>query len=241
VPRVLIRLMVLVVVLLVLVVIADRVGAALAARTVADRLTRSESLGRAAAVSFPDVPFLTQAARGRYSTVHVTLEELPTTAGVVVDRIDATLHEVAAPTGPLLRGQVRSLQVERGEADAFVSFDALERTAQQRLGSAVRRVGLSQATSGNRVTLSASVQTPVGAYSVRGQLELTVSGGTAAVRLLPQTLTGVPTGLRTQVAGMIDLGGLAPKLPFGFTARSVTVEPAGLRLAASGTGLAIPL
>jgi len=235
------RLVVLLIVLALLLIAADRLGAVLASRAVAEGLTRSEHLGRTASVSFADLPFLSQATAGRYGTVDVTLEQLPTPAGLVVDRIDATLHGVTAPTVPLLRGEVKELPVERGEAVAFVSFDSLERTARERLGSLVSGLTLGQATDGHRVSLSAAVRTPLGNYPVKGQVELSVVRGAVAVRLLPQTLTGVPVGLRSQVAGLVDLTALTPALPFGIRADGVTVEPSGLRVRASGTKLTIPI
>jgi len=241
VSRALARLVVVLIVLLVVLVAADRVGAHLASRAVADGLTRTERLGRTASVTFADLPFLTQAASGRYGTVEVTLEGLPTEGGLVVDRIDATLHGVTAPTGPLLRGDLHQLPVDRGDAVAFVSFTSLESTARARLGSLVSGVNLGQATAGNRVTLSATVRTPLGSYPVRGQAQLSVTRGSVAVRLLPETLTGVPVGLRTQVAGLVKLEVLTPALPFGIRATGVTVEPSGLQVQASGTKLSIPI
>ena len=241
VPRVLTRLVVVLVVLLVILIAADRVGVVLASRAVGQGLTTSERLTAPASVSFPDIPFLTQAAAGRYGTVDVTMEGLPTTAGVVIDRVDATLHGVSAPTSALLRGQVRSLAVDQGDAVAFVSFHNLELAGRQKLGNAVQNLVLGQATSGNRVALSASVRSLIGTVTVRGQVELAVTKGQVTVRLLPQTLTGIPVALRTQVANLVDLTALAPALPFGLRVSAVTVEPSGLRVHASGTTMTIPI
>jgi hypothetical protein len=240
VSRALTRLIVALIVLFVLAIAADRVGAVLAARSVADGLTTSQGLSRPASVSFPDVPFLPQAVRGRYDTVEVTLEGLKLPDGLVVDRVDATLHGVSAPAGPLLRGQLEELPVDSGEAVAFVSFDALEAAARGRLGSVVSGLNLGQATVPGRVTISATARPALGGLTLRGQAQLSVSRGVVGVKLLPETLAGVPVGLRSQVAGLLDLTALAPALPFGFRASGVTVEPSGLRLTASGTKLAVP-
>jgi DUF2993 family protein len=226
-------------VLLLLLVVADRVGARLAAGAVADGVTTSQRLARPASVSFPDVPFLTQAVRGSYDTVDVTMEGVPTPSGLVVDRIDATLHGVDAPVGPLLGGGLDSLPVERGEAVAFVSFPSLQAAARRTLGTQVESLAMSRAAA-DRVTLSGKVRTALGTFTVRGQAQLSVARGAVAVRLLPRTISGVPSFVRSQLPGLIDLSSLVPPLPFGFRATSVAVEAEGLRLRASGTGIRLP-
>jgi LmeA-like phospholipid-binding len=234
-----IRAAVAVAVLLLLVAVMDRVGARLAGGAVADGLTTSQRLSRPATVSFPDVPFLTQALRGRYDTVEVTMEGLPAGSGLVVDRIDATLHGVSAPAGALVRGELDTLPVQRGEAVAFVSFGSLRAAARKELGRQVESLTMGRAAA-DRVTIAATVRTAFGTFGVRGQAQLSVSRGSVAVRLLPRTISGVPSIVRSQLPGLIDLSSLVPPLPFGFRATGVTVEAGGLRLTAAGTGLVLP-
>ena len=238
------RLLVLLVVLVVLAVGADRLGAVLAARSVAEGLTSSQRLTGPATVSFPDIPFLTQAVAGRYDRVDVTLQGVPVTNGLVVDRIDTTLHGVTAPAGPMLRGQLTQLPVERGEAVAFVSFTSLADAARRTIGAGALGVQLTSLDLGraaaDRVAVGTAIRTPLGTFALRGQAQLTVKGGVVGVRLLPESLTGVPAALRSRVAALLDLTALAPPLPFGFRATSVAVEGAGLRLRATGTRLSLP-
>jgi hypothetical protein len=241
VARALIRLLVLLLVLAGLAVVADRVAARLAGRAVADGLTTTQKLGAPATVSFPDVPFLTQAIHGRYDTVEVSMPKVPTEAkGVVIDRLDATLHGVTAPAGPMLRGEVTALPVDTAEARATVTFATLETAAKAAVGDAVTQFTLSRAAA-DRVALSAVVQTPLGPLPVKGAARITVSGGAVRVRLVPESLTGVPAGLRQSVAGLVDLNGITPELPYGFRVSGVTVDPVGLRVTASGRKLTIPL
>src|SRR5690606_35447631 len=103
------------------------------------------NLARPATVTFYDVPFLTQAAAGRYSTVVVTMDGLPTVEGLVVDQVDATLYGVTAPTRELLNGQVSTLPVERGEAVAFISFEKLLAVARKDLGEVLSGLTMERA------------------------------------------------------------------------------------------------
>ena len=235
-PRVLVVLLV----LLVLLVVADRVGAVLAARSVARGLTTSQRLGGPASVSFPSIPFLTQAAQGRYDTVEVSLPRVPTRTDLVIDRVDATLHGVDAPTVALLRGELRELPVERAEADAFVSYASLESVAARSLSGVVSSLQLSGVT-GDRVAVSGRVTTPLGAFTVRGQAQVRVVSGALSVRIVPESLTGVPAVLRSRVSQLVDLGGLVPPLPFGFRPTAVTVAADGLRLRATASKLTFPV
>lgn len=238
-PRVLVRLGIVLSVILVLLVVVDRLGAFLAERAVAGRLTSSEGLARPASVDFTDVPFLTQALRGRYTTVEVTLEGMPTPAGVTVDRIDATLHGVTAPTGSLLRGEWRHLVVDRAEASAVASFATLQDAARRTVGAQLTSLRLARA-GADRVAVTARAATSLGTFTIRGQARVATDGGRVTVRLLPETVSGVPSALRDRVTALVDLAWLAPPLPFGFRATAVTVEPSGLRVAATGSKLSIP-
>jgi hypothetical protein len=240
VPRPLTRLILLLVVVAVLAVAADRVSAYVAARSVAQGLTSSQQLSRPATVSFRGIPFLTQALRGRYDTVDITMEGLPTASGLVVDRIDATLHGVSAPPDLLLRDRLTALPVEQAAAVVVVSFTSLELSARRVRGTQLVSLVLARAAA-NRVVITAALVTPLGRFAVRGQAELSVSRGTVAVRLLPHTLaiTGVGSLLPSQVANLVNLTTLVPKLPFGFRATAVSVDDTGLRLQAAGSALSM--
>jgi hypothetical protein len=235
-PRVLVVLLALAVVA----VAADRFAAYAAGRVVADQFTTSQGLSHPARVTFEGIPFLSQVARGRYDQVGVTLEGVPVARGLVIDRIDATLHGVSAPAGPVLRRQVRSLPVDRAEATAFVSYASLDSAAAGSLGTRAAQVTFGAGTQ-NRLTIRGRLTTPLGAFSVSGQVRLAVTQGTVTVQLLPETLAGVPAALRVQVARFVDLPAVVPALPYGFRATQVQVQDGGLRISATGSPLTLPL
>jgi hypothetical protein len=191
-------------------------------------------------VTFRGFPFLTQALRGRYRQVDVAMIGVPTEGPLVVDRLDTSLYGVRAAALPALQGRLTMLAVERGEADAYVSFPSLERAASQILRDRGIALTLGRAAA-DRVRFTARISSFLGTFTVTGQARITVAKGTVVVRLLPATLTGVPALLRSQVAAQVDLSGLVPALPFGFRATGVTVGEDGLRLRAAGDGLKIPV
>ena len=83
--------------LLVLLIIVDRAGAAIAGRTAASALQRSENLSRRPDVTIEGFPFLTQAASGNFDRIKVTARDITLTSGgahVRVSRLDVTLHHV---------------------------------------------------------------------------------------------------------------------------------------------------
>ena len=85
-------------------------------------MTSAQRLDRPATVDFRGLPFLTQVVAGSYRDVEVRLTGIPVAGSLVVDRLDARLHGVRAPLVASVRGELPQLSVERGEAEAFVSF-----------------------------------------------------------------------------------------------------------------------
>lgn len=116
--------LVVVVVLVALVVVADRVAAHTAAGVVARKL---ESTGRLRGTPEVDVrgfPFLTQAVGGLYRDIAVTAAGVQ--AGKVeVTTFDAQLRGVHLPLSSALKGSVRSVPVDTISARAEVSWGEL--------------------------------------------------------------------------------------------------------------------
>jgi hypothetical protein len=115
------RLIWVVVVLLVLAIGADRVGAVLAAHVVASKLTTSASLTTEPSVTIHGFPFLTQAISGRYDDVELVATDLAR-GGVRLAKLDVSLHGVRLPLSDAISGQVSSVPVEGITAKAVVSY-----------------------------------------------------------------------------------------------------------------------
>jgi hypothetical protein len=230
---------VLLVVLAVVLVGADRAASTVVTRQTVKGLQASQGLSTPPSVTFLGTPFLTQAARGRYRQVDVVMTGVPTGGPLVVDRLATSLHGARAAALPALRGELTDLPVDRGEADATVSFASLQRAGTQILREQGITLTLGRG-GADRVAFTARISTVVGPLTVKGQAQVTVSGGAVVVRLLPKTLSGVPAALRSQVVSQVDLSTLVPDLPFGFGATRVVVSADGLHVHAVGSGLTIP-
>ena len=223
-----------------LLVAADRATVFVAARFVARELTDVQHLARPATVTFRGFPFLTQVGAGRYQDVEASLSGVPTVGPLIVDQLDARLHGVRAPIAAALRGELTQVSVEQGEARGFVSFVSMERAANELLGVRGATVTLTRAAP-DRVAFNARVTSILGAVTVRGQISVSVQREAVVLRLLPETLFGVPPALRAQIVPQMDLTHLAPSLPFGFRATEAIVDSSGIRLQATGRGLIIPV
>lgn len=220
---------------------ADRVTANLVSRQVERGLSSAQRLSTPPSVTFPEVPFLPQAFRGRYTRVDVGMSDVPTAGALVVDHLATSLYGARVGLADVVRGDLTRLPVDRGEAEGFVSFPHLRAAARTLLAGRGVDVNLSAGTSSDRVAFTASGRTVLGTFTVGGEAQLSVENGLVRVQLLPSTLTGIPASLRSQVAAQLDLSGLVPELPYGFRATTVAVEPEGLRLHAAGNGLIIPI
>ena len=237
-PRLIVRLALAVVVLVVLLVGADRLTLYLVTRSVVDELQQTQSLPQPPDVTIHGFPFLTQAVSGRYDSVDVTMRDVPATNDLVVKQLDTTLSGVHAPLGQAVSGKLNTLAVDHADAVAQITFAELETAANKTLDGTGVTVTLGRARA-DRVSVAAKVDTLLGTFDVTGQAQLAVTRGQIAVKVLPATLTGFPAELRDQVAGLVDLTGLTPELPFGFKISSVTVAGTGLDVRATGTSLTI--
>jgi hypothetical protein len=238
VTRLLSRLLLLLVVLGVLAVGADRAAALLAARGVAQVVQQTQRIPTAPSVTFRGIPFLTQAVTGRYRSVDVSMRDVPGENKLVIERLDTSLYGVHAPLQQVLQGGLTTLPVDHADAAAHVTFAALEASANARLSGQGARIILRRAAS-DKVGVTASVNTPLGAFTVSGQARLSASRGRILVTLLPETLTGIPQVLRDVAVQQIDLSVLAPALPFHLAIRSVTVDGSGLQLSATGSNITL--
>lgn len=136
------------VLLVVLLVVADRVGAVVAAHVLADKIQTDEHLPSRPDVSIGGFPFLTQAIAGNYSDVTVTVHGL-TVSGVPVSTLVAHLHGVHVSASAAIKGDVHRVPVDRADGRVVLSFADLNRYLAGRL-----RIS---ATSGLRVSIVRNV------------------------------------------------------------------------------------
>ena len=223
-----------------LLAVADRAGAAVAERVLADELQRSGGLTSRPEVDVRGVPFLTQALEGRYDRIDVVARDVDAgeVAGtqVVVPRLSATLRGARVPISDALSGAVTEVPVDRVDARVLLPFSVLQRTSD---------VGdLSVAPEGDRLRLRGTVEVLGQEVSGSALSRLIVEDGAVVV-----TAESVDVGndvaddlLGRALDGRFDVRVPLRGLPYGLQVDAVTVQPDGLavRTGATGTVLSAP-
>lgn len=219
----------LVVGVVVVLVVADRVGAVVAAHVLADKIQTDEGLSSRPEVSIGGFPFLTQAIRGDYSNVTVTAHHL-VLGGVPVSRLTVHLHGAHLPLHDALSGNAHQVPVDSTDGQLLLSYPDVNHYL------APKHLTVQPAASGQvRVTQT---------LSIAGQ-RLTVSGiGRASVRhdVITATTTSVAAGASgSSVSVPARLSASLPMLgiPFRLTLGEVHATTAGVIAAGTVNRLVI--
>ena len=219
------KLLVALLVLALLLVVGDRVGATMAERAVARELAGS-GLGGEPAVDIRGTPFLTQALAGRYDEVVVMAQDVP--AGELrFSEFEATLRGLQVPLSQALSGDVASVPVDVLEARALVPYDELA----QRSGAA----DVTVEPVGDRVRVTGRVEV-LGRTLMAATLSRVELDGSDVVVTAEsfdvgnQTLSAVLTRALT---GKLDLRLPIEGLPYGLEPIALEVTPGGILVDAS--------
>lgn len=214
-----------VVALVVLLVAADRIGAAVAERVAADTLESSQHLRSRPDVHIAGFPFLTQWASGHYGEVTVTAHDVPigrSAPPLTVSRVRVVLHQLT------VSGNFSRFHARTAVATASVSYADLSRT----LG-----IGVSYA----------------GAGRIRAAKTLSLPGaaGGATLTARPMLQGGALTFTDTRIDAPGRPGGAAPyalarhfryeiplrRIPFDVRARRLEVDEGGIAVVLIGHDL----
>jgi hypothetical protein len=136
------RILILVAVVLVgILVAADRVGASVGAHVLAKKVQDFEHLPNRPSASIGGIPFLTQAFNGKYSDVSIVARGVPV-SGVNVTTLNADLRGVHIPLSLVVHNNVSEVPVDKVTGSAFVTFsDANSYLAQHRIGGQLIELG----------------------------------------------------------------------------------------------------
>jgi len=115
------RAVIVIIVIVGLLVIADRLAVVAAQSTVAARIETDQHLSQRPDVSIRGFPFLTQAIGGRYAHVTLTLHDLRDRT-VPVQTLTVDLHGVHVPLGSVFSQHVTRVPVDRAAATVLISF-----------------------------------------------------------------------------------------------------------------------
>lgn len=211
--------------LLVVLLVADRVAASIAAGAVAARLQQSGALRSEPSVSIRGFPFLTQALAGRYAEIDVTARSV-SRGGVRVSRLDATIVGARIGVSAALKGSVSAVPVERLHATALVSYADLA-TASDLPGAVVASVKGGVRVSGRVTVLGKSVRaSTVSTVRLSGE-DIVVTARSVSVE------GGSSAAVVAALAHLLDLRVRVGRLPYGLELDGVRATGAGLLLTAS--------
>lgn len=224
-------LLILVLVLAVLLVVADRVGLLVAERQIASKVQSSQDLDRTPSVTIEGFPFLTQVLANDYPTVRLTAQGLTVGSSdrqVRLADLDARLHDVKTIDN------YSGARVETADGTAMLSYPELSRA----LGVAVGYAG------GGRVQASSSVEvlgktvtgTASAAVGVAGGDELTFGSVRVGV---PQAGVSVPQQVIDQFSSVFANKLSLRGLPFHLQIQQLTATADGVRIAATARGLTL--
>ena len=219
------KLLAAVLVLGVLLVIGDRVGASLAEQAVARELAGS-GLGSEPAVEIRGTPFLTQAAAGRYDEVVVQAQDVPS-GELRFSRFEATLRGLEVPLSQALSRDVASIPVDVLQARAQVPYDELARRS--------RAADVTVEPVGERVRVTGRVEVLGRTLSAATLSRVELEGSDVVVTaesfdVGSQTLSAALTRALT---GTLDLRLPLRGLPYGLEPTGVEVTPDGVLVDAS--------
>jgi hypothetical protein len=218
------RLVLLLLVLVGLLVVADRVALHLAEKAVAEQARTSAGLATTPKVTAHGFPFLTQVLRGRYDRIDVEVTDLDR-GGVRMKELDATLLEVKVPLGDALGGKVDSIPVEQLDATALVTYAELA----HRSGI----VGVSMQPEGDKVRVTGRVTFLGQTVRASALSRVSLRNGRIALKAVSFKVLGQSTpALAAGLAGALDVIVPVGTLPYHLELTSLQVTPDGLRLVA---------
>jgi DUF2993 family protein len=221
------RFLVLCLVLVILLVAADRISVYVAQRKVASRVASAYRLSATPAVTIRGFPFLTQVLAGRYAQVDVALDSV-TADGVQVRDLRARFTGVHAPLVSVLGNGAGTVTADEATATALIPFASVQRRLPQ---------GITLAADGGELRLSGrlgyqGLQVPVSAA-----VSLRVTP--AAIEVSPRDITiggtlPVPAGpLGSRLAIAVPVR----DLPMHLKVTSVRVTREGFQVYASARGV----
>ena len=219
-------------VLVALLLVADRVGAAVASRVVADKLRTSAALQDDPSVHIRGFPFLTQALGGHYQRIDVRTGAL-SRGGVRLSRLDVSLAGVRLPLSKALSGSASTVPVEGLSSTAVVTYADV---------ASKGIAGVSVAPHGSRVRVTGRL-TVLG-QSVTASTDSSVRLDRGTIVITAQTLSVLGQSsslLNNALAGRLDFRVPVGTLPYGLRLTGVHPTAAGLILDARSGPTVIPV
>ncbi|MEV4802909.1 DUF2993 domain-containing protein [Nonomuraea sp. NPDC049421] len=217
------KLIVSLIVLVILLVAADRVAVAGVERDLANRIAASADLSGTPTVTITGIPFLTQAISGHYPEVRFDLGTF-TYGGVPVRNLHGAAHDVTAPLDGILQNRP-DVRARRVTVAGTLSRATIDKYAPQGV-----KIG------GNGDRLTASGEVTVGAQKVKFDAEMRVELVDGGIRVQAEKIEGVPDQVARLVSYTIPFKG---ELPFDVKVTGVRSVPGGLEFSAEASDVPI--
>jgi hypothetical protein len=206
-----------------LVIAADRIGLWVAQDQIAKNVASQYDLDHQPDVKIKGFPFLTQALNGRYGEIDVNVGDV-TQLGVHLTGTVVTLKGVSAPLSDAVHGDASKMVADTATSTATVSYADVDKEAPR---------GMKVSAKGEAL----QVRGPVTVLGVSRTLTatVTVKPSGRSVRVLPQTVNAggatLPVALIQQAfAFTMPVKGL----PLDTRITDVQVRPEGLRVTTTG-------
>lgn len=212
-----------VVVVLALLLVADRGGEYVAENLAASKLQSSQNLPNKPDVEISGFPFLTQFASGHYDEVTVTSSNIPIGSGdtrISLSSVKVVLDDMT------VSDNFTDVHVDRASAVGVVSYSELSNA----LGVSLSYAGDGKVKASKKITLFGQTITP----TITAAPQFT-SGGLAFVASAANGLSGSPLG---QVAKLV-FGDAIPLdgIPFDVKVNKLSMTADGLRIDLSGADI----
>jgi hypothetical protein len=221
-----------VLVLVVLLLVADRAGALYASRSLADEVQASARLDEPPGVDITGFPFLTQALAGRYERIEVVATNVPT-GDLVLSRVDATLHGAQVPLSDVLSRAVDDVPVEQVMARALVPYEEISQSYQGQ--------ELLVEPDGDRLLIAGELQVSDRTVAAEALASVEVVEGDLLVT--PEEVVlgeeGDTQELTEAVRDQLQARVPVPQVPYDLQLTGVQVRPDGVRLEAEGTDVVL--
>jgi hypothetical protein len=212
-------LLVVLVVLLGLLVVADRVAVNVAEDRVAKQVQSSGGLAGPPTVDIGGFPFLTQAVAGDYSDVRLQLS--PEDLDKPGTSADVRLRGVHVPLSAVLRGAVREVPVDDVTGTATLSYDLVA----GQIGN-----GVTLAPAGDQLRVGRTVTLLGRSVPVTAVGRVRLDGNDLVYDVAQVSGAGVdiPEALLSRAGSVLDFRFPVPALPFGLRLTAVRPTDAGL-------------
>lgn len=214
------KLLIAVIVLVGLLVAADRVALLMAEQQASKTIATSFSLPQRPGVSIHGFPFLTQLVSGQFQQVDVTMDSLVRN-GVTVQNLDAKFTSVHAPVRQMMNGGAGSVSADQATGTATVPYSAVNQQLPQ---------GVTVSGDGGKLKMSGSIS--MFGHQVPFSSDASVTGTGNGIRISPSHVN-----LDGQAAPDSSLGPLTVNVPIANLPMHLTVNSA--QPAASGLQVSV--